>query len=336
MAASPIASAVRSPQWVITYQGVNITGDISQMVLSIIYVDRLGAASGEAEIELEDHAKRWQGPWYPGLGDELNLALGYLVENLLPCGDFQVEEIGLAGPPDVLRLRCLATYVTLAMRTRNTVGYENQSLVGIAATIAAKYELALVTAPEADDLVFARITQRHETDLEFLQRLANEHGYDFSVRGGALVFYAIAALEAAPPIMTITRANTLRFAFRNRTQRIYREGQTAYFDPDTKELILQTTAATNSVATADKLKLLLRCENGQQALMKAEAALHRNDMLLVEARLTMPGTTAVAAGINVTISGWGALDGVYLVEEARHQIDRVRGYTTEVEARRVG
>ncbi len=336
MAASPIAYPVRAPQWVITYQGVNITGDISQMVLSIGYVDRLEAASGKAEIELEDHAKRWQGPWYPDLGDALNLSIGYLGEDLLPCGDFQVEEIGLEGPPDAMRLRCLATYVTQAMRTRNTVGYENQSLLGIASTIASKYQLTLIAAPESADLVFARITQRHETDLEFLQRLANEHGYDFSVRGATLVFYAVAALEAAPPVMTITRANTLRFRFRNRTQSIYQNGQTAYFDPDTKALILQSAAETSAVPTTDKIKLLLRCENGQQALVKANAALHRNDMWLFEAQLTMPGTTTLAAGLNVTISGWGALDGIYLIEEARHRIDRARGYTTEVEARRVG
>lgn len=37
-----IAYPVRSPSWVLTYQGVNITTDISRMVLSIEYVDELG------------------------------------------------------------------------------------------------------------------------------------------------------------------------------------------------------------------------------------------------------------------------------------------------------
>ena len=53
---------VRSPQWVLSYLGVNISADVSEMVVAIRYVDRLGGASGELEVELEDSQKRWQGP----------------------------------------------------------------------------------------------------------------------------------------------------------------------------------------------------------------------------------------------------------------------------------
>jgi phage protein D len=49
-----IAYPVRSPEWILTYRGVNITADISRMVVSISYVDELGGRSGELEIELED------------------------------------------------------------------------------------------------------------------------------------------------------------------------------------------------------------------------------------------------------------------------------------------
>src|SRR5271156_2849437 len=147
--AAAVSHSVRTPQWVLTYEGVDITADVSQMVLAISYIDRLGEASGEVEVELEDHAKLWQGPWDPGLGNILSLQIGYLGEALLDCGTFQVDEIELDGPPDVMRLRCLAAYITPAMRTANTVAYENQSIVGIAGQIASKYGLALVTAPSA-------------------------------------------------------------------------------------------------------------------------------------------------------------------------------------------
>ena len=60
-----IAYPVRSPNWILTYQGVNITTDISPMVLSISYVDELDGRSGELEVELEDRDKRWQGAWFP-------------------------------------------------------------------------------------------------------------------------------------------------------------------------------------------------------------------------------------------------------------------------------
>ena len=62
---------VRAPNWVLTYQGVDITSDVAPMVRAIYYYDRLGSASGELAIEFEDREKLWQSPWYPALGDEL-------------------------------------------------------------------------------------------------------------------------------------------------------------------------------------------------------------------------------------------------------------------------
>src|SRR5579859_5221603 len=126
--AGVLAFPVRAPKWVLTYQGVNITANISRMVIAITYQDCLDGASGALEVELGDHDKRWQGSWAPSAGDLVNLMIGYAGEALLPCGGFQVDDVSLSGPPDVLHLRCLETYITPAMRTRNSVGYENQTL----------------------------------------------------------------------------------------------------------------------------------------------------------------------------------------------------------------
>ena len=330
--------SVRTPQWVLIFDGVDITTDVSHMVLAINYVDRLGEAAGEVEIELEDHAKRWQGPWYPGLGHILGLQIGYRGEQLLDCGLFQVDELEIDGPPDVMRLRCLAAYITNEMRTPNTVAYENQSVVEIAGQIASKYGLSLVAAPSVleSDVVFARVTQRRETDLGFLKRLAIEHNFDFTVRGAQMVFFARAALEAVVPLVAITRPDTTRFSFRNRTRRIYDGAADSYFNPDTKQLIAQAVTAETQTATTDTLKIVARSENGQQALVKAQAALHLHNMVFVDASIEGPGNVMLVAGNQVEIAGWGALDGAYLIETARHRLTRASGYTTSIAARRVG
>lgn len=335
--AERVSYIVRSPQWVLTYLGMNITTDVSQMVLAIRYIDRLENASGELEVDLEDSAKLWQGPWYPSLGDTVSLQIGYSGEDLLDCGKFQIDELELEGPPDVMRLRCLAAYITPAMRTANTVAYENVGLLEIAAQIAAKYQLSLVTASaeSESDLVFARVTQRRMMDLEFLKRLAREHNFDFTVRAGQLIFYARASLESVPAVLTIMRSDTVRFSFRNRTRRIYNGAVFSYFDPDTKELITQSVAADPPSPTGDTLKIVARCENAQQAQVKAEALLHLHNMVFVDASLEGPGTTVLVAGNNVQLSGWGALDGTYLIETAQHHLARSAGYSTSIAARRV-
>ncbi|MGH7814673.1 MAG: phage late control D family protein [Candidatus Binataceae bacterium] len=335
MTAAALAYTVRTPHWVLTYAGVNITADVSSMVVSVTYTDRLGGAAGEAEVEIEDHAKLWQDLWYPALGDRVNLLIGYRGEELLPCGDFQVDDLELAGPPDTMHLRCLAAYVTPAMRTAYTIGYENQSVLGIARAVAAKYGLEVAAAPGVSDIQYARVTQRQESDLEFLRRLAREHDYDFTVRGARLVFYARTALESAAPVATITRQSAGRFNFRSRTHAMYSGAQAAYQNPDTKRLILQTAKPAGTIAAGDTLKIVTRCENGQQAAVKAQAALHRHDMIAVEAALSGPGSIALAAGNTVALGGWGKFDGNYLIETARHRLSRANGYTTEVEARNV-
>lgn len=327
--------AVRGLQWVLTYKGVNITADISSMVTSITYTDLLDGASGSLEIVLEDHVKRWQGPWNPTEGDVVNLMIGYAEEPLLPCGDFQVDELSLSGPPDLFHLRCLAAYITPAMRTPNSTGYENQTLTQIASMIAAKYGLALISADSASNPAFARVTQRQETDLAFLRRLARAHNYEFTIRGAQLVFYSRASLEDSAPAATIARKDLMRFDFRTKTHRVYKAAQVSYQFPETKQLLTQTAASTPPAPNGDTLKLAVRCENGQQASVKAASALHAANMVRTTANLTAIGETVYAAGNTVTIAGFGSNDGKYLIESARHHLERATSYTTEIEARRI-
>jgi uncharacterized protein len=284
---------------------------------------------------IEDHDQRWQGPWYPTLGDELNLAIGYRGEGLLPCGDFQLDQLELAGPPDTFTMRCLAAFITPAMRTRRSAGYESQTLLGIAETIGLKYGLTVSSALDVVDIAFERVTQKHETDLGFLKRLAFEHDYDFTVRGSILVFYSRTSLEKNLPPLTIARTDLESFEFRNRTHATYRSAQVAYQDLASKSLIVQSAAAVAPIRTGDVLKLVSRCENGQQALLKAQAALHAHNMSFVEASLVMPGSIAVASGNTLELVGFGEFDGVYIVLVAHHRLDRVHGYTTHLEVSRV-
>ena len=100
-------------------------------------------------------------------------------------------------------------------------------------------------------------------------------------------------------------------------------------------MISQSVSANSPSPTGDTLKIVARCENAQQAMVKAEALLHLHNMLFVDAYLESPGCTVLVAGNNVQLSGWGALDGTYLIETAQHRLARVAGYSTSIAARRI-
>jgi len=329
------ALPVSTPTWQLTYQGIDISAETASMITRIAYTDYLSRLSGDLEIDLADADGRWQNTWYPTPGDEVSLAIGYGGQPLLPCGTFQIDELELAGPPDLFKMRCLAAFITPAMRTPNSVGYENQTLLGIAQFIADKYGFSLSSADELVDVAFERVTQKNETDLAFLKRLAIEYGFDFSVRGSILVFYSRAVLEAVPSLVTLTRTDLERFEFRNRTHNTYLTSQVSYQNGLSKALISLSAATTAPITTSDAAKFVARCENAQQALVKVQAALLNSNADFIEASLTMPGSVAMVSGITINLSGFGVFDGAYLIVVAHHEIDRSHGYVTNVEASRV-
>jgi len=149
------------------------------------------------------------------------------------------------------------------------------------------------------------------------------------VRAGQLIFYERPALESLPAATVIARSDTMRFAFRNRARRIYDAAEFSYFDPDTKELITQSVPADVASPTGDTLKIVARCENAGQAQVKAEAALHLHNMVFVDSSIEGPGNSVLVAGNNVQLSGWGALDGKYLIETAKHHLARATGYNID-------
>src|ERR1700730_11382178 len=263
--------ALKTPQWQLVYRGTNITADISRMVTAITYVDRLSDSSGECELILEDRDKLWQGPWYPQQGDVATLSIGYRDGTLLSCGDLQVDELECDGPPDRITLRCIAAWITPAMRTPKSVAYEAITLPALAAAIAAQYKLTVSSASAPLNVRFERISQRHETDLEFLRRIALAHGYNFTVRGVQLVFYAIAALETGATGPIVERANVTEFSFVWKSYQVYKGAQVSYQAAINKELVTQSAVANQPIASRDTLRLLARCADKDQALLKAEA-----------------------------------------------------------------
>ncbi len=89
---------MRTPQWTLIYNGINISTDVSTMVLSVSYSDVLSELSGEVEIIVEDHDQVWQSSWYPALGDEINLTIGYQGEALLLLRRLSDRSVGAHGP----------------------------------------------------------------------------------------------------------------------------------------------------------------------------------------------------------------------------------------------
>lgn len=341
---------VPHPVFVLSYGQKNITNDITPYVRSVTYTDYLSGQSDGLEVELEDADGRWVRHWYPGKGDTLSLKIGYEAAPLLPCGAFEIDEIEFAQPPATVSIRGLATGIKKSVRTRVGRAYENTTLAAIAQRIAKRNKLTLTG--KIRDIRIDRVTQYQERDVEFLTRLAREYGYAFKIVGSKLVFTELADLRDGKAVVTLRATDLISIRLRDKIKDVYQQAKVKYHNPKTKKLVVcgvkndgqvaevgHTTAATKkqsgSAASGDTLKLSTRSGSKAAAQAKAQAALDDANLQQTAGSLTLPGNPKLVAGATFALADCGKLSGKYLVESARHHIDRGGGYTTELEVKRV-
>ena len=66
---------VTKPDFTLSYENKDITGDIAPYLISFVYTDYLEGQSDELQVEFEDVDGRWLRGWYPEQGDALSLSL---------------------------------------------------------------------------------------------------------------------------------------------------------------------------------------------------------------------------------------------------------------------
>jgi hypothetical protein len=324
---------VAEPAWRIEIGGQDVTLDLNPYVVTARYTDNAHAEIDNIQLQLVNQAGLFTGPWCPDEGTRIGLWIGYAGAPLLPCGAFEVAELEAEGPPDLITITALAAGPRPALRTKRSVGYEGKTLSGVASTVAARLSLRVVGLVR--NVTIERVTQNEETDLQFLARLADEHGYVTSVRDGQLVFQERDALEAAAATWSVRKGHETRYRLQRRTRAVYRACEVSYHNPGSKKLIRRIVEA-EGVTSGDVLKIRARVEGAAAAEARARAELRLRNGRRVEGVIDIEGTTRCMAGTNGTLVGFGdRVDGTYHVASSAHQITRGEGYVTSLEVRQV-
>lgn len=330
---APLAVAtVPQPLVQITYQGQDVTRELAPMLLAATYTDHDHGQSDEIELQLEDVAGRWRQRWRPKAGDRVRLALGYVGGRRMDQWvEGTVDEIEHAGPPSTVTIRALVSAITQALRSPKTEAYEGLSLRGIAERIAARHHLTVRGEVPAATLQY--VLQHDESDLEFLQRLAETHGLIVTVKADRLTFQRADADRPSPPpsVMTLRPEALSRWTLLEQMSKTVQAAEVRYHDPD--GALHQGVVSTSEVPSADVLRLSQRVETQAQADAVAEAALVQANKDRFRFTADLAGEPRLVAGLTVTLAGWGAYDADYYIETARHRVTRAAGYQTSIEAR---
>lgn len=338
------------PQVRITYNSRDITRDVTPYLVSLQYTGEVKGRADTVELVMEDTAALWRNNWYPTKGDRLELEIGY-PDLMVNCGAFTVDEIALAGPPDQITIRGIATGFARALRTKTSFAHERKTLAQIAAVVAAKNGLTVTgTIP---DVYIKRATQYRETDLCFLERLAGDYGCVFSVRDTSLIFTIADDLESGAAGMEIDRSDLESYSLEDKTSESWSRVTVKYRDPKTKTTVEATAESDGEVIptipaeawvdpltaasyiSADTLEIRgKRTENKGQAQSVAASALRQNLQKLT-GTIKIPGNPLLMEGSNFDLTGMGALSGKFHVVRCNHDISAA-GYFTTLDIKRTG
>ena len=152
-----------------------------------------------------------------------------------PCGVFEIDQMSLKGPPDVVTIKAISVPPTSTLRNQlNTRGWEDAFLSRIAADLAVENGLEL-RFDSSDDPFFDRIDQIETSDIAFLQDLCSQNGLSLKATGTELVIFKQSDYEKHPEVLVIhrKRSGVISYSFDQKTNDIYSEAEVYYRDPKT-------------------------------------------------------------------------------------------------------
>ena len=96
--------------------------------------------------------------------------------------------------------------------------------------------------------------------------------------------------------------------------------------------IVKVEDYTDKAKNNQQLEITAKVASVAEAKTKAEKYLRLHNKYAKTATFTLPGNPDIVAGVTAMLTGWGAWDGKYIVEQAAHSVGS-SGYTTQVKLR---
>lgn len=323
----------------VTYNGKNITAEISKYTQSITYTDKAQGEADDVEIELEDIDGRWRNGWYPEKGAKLSVTIGSL-----RCGTFEIDEIELKGPPDTVTIKGIAAGITGSLRTKKSDAHENKTLRQIAEKVASKNSLTV--QGEIPEISIGRVTQHQETDLAFLKRIGRDYGVMFSVRDQVMTFTSIYGIEARSSSFSVDKTDLATYSIKDKADGMIKEAKVSSKNAKKNEAVSTnlefekykqdnpqyTSEATTSGDTGTTYS---RTENTQQAEAKAKAIMHLSASNQQTGTFEMQFNPLAVAGNNFGLTGFGKLSGKWNITSSSHRFEKGAGATSTLECKRL-
>lgn len=318
----------------VTYNGTDISEDISKSLCQFVYTDSMDEAD-TIDLTVEDVELKWQNEWYPDKGARLVCEIGIEGGVLLNCGTFEIDDIEFSGPPDQVTIKGIAAgFKGGKKRSEKSHTHESKTLAEIVKTIAGN--AGLTVQGEIGNIKLGRSVQAAQRDMRYLRRLANEYGYTFNIRGTVLNFFKRKDLEGATTTGSYDKHEAITYKFSDKSTGIYKAVQVNFHNPETGELITHTEEDPAISFTDDIHVVNCKAENTEQAKAIAAATLNLLNKLQQSGNITFEGNPYLVAGNVIELTGFGKASGNYIIKSSSHTVGVAEGWIVDLEVYKVG
>lgn len=324
----------------ISIKGKDVSMDICPHLLSLTWTDKADDELDDLQLVLEDRDALWQGDWLPAPGDIIHPIIitedwnSVGEEEELDCGEFEIDELeldsGMSG--DVLHIKAIPAAVQSSlMMQRKTRAWGDIPLANVVADVVGP--AGLDTLYKAPEIIFARVEQRQESDLAFLQRITKDQGLRLAIKSQTCVIYSGQSADSLQPLSfarkylpAITSVRLRRSLTGVYTQCVV--GYTSAADSETTE---QEFSPEEPPTTGKVLTINKRIEHPAQAERLAKAELRAKNCKEMTGSIDGMGDTRLRAGTVLSLEGWGGFDSSYVVQQATHTVTKDGGYRTSAD-----
>mgnify|MGYP003112388191 CR=1 FL=1 len=320
------------PSCRITVDGKLVSGIFQSRIISCEVTDKEGVSSDTVRIQLNDFPPAA----IPRKGALIKVWMGYGIVGMAYMGAFAAEEIEVEILPYRLTITGKAAEMRGKVKQNRERHWDQKTLKDVVGQVAGEHGLE----PKVDDAIGAHVYdwlgQQNESDIHFVERLAERHDAIFSVKDGKLIFAArgsgqsTSGAELTPIVVTpaILQPDSCRIRFTDRTQ--YKSVKASYSDlakarkVDVEEPSDPDGAAVYRIGEqlADEAEATAAAKSKAKELKRRQASFS----------CAIVGDPTARAGAPLSFAGCrSGVDGLaFIIETATHRY-ATSGYTTSLD-----
>ncbi len=172
------------PQILVTVDGLPVSVAFFDRLVSLTITDREGIGSDSLDLVFNDPEPRFMSP-RRGAEVSVTIKSGFTSSFV---GTYIIDRVEFACLPYTITVRGHSADLRSEMKANQTKHWDNTSVKDIVEEKAGDYGLQSKISDAVSGHVYEWIGQQDESDLNFLDRLAQRHGALFTIKNGTLLW----------------------------------------------------------------------------------------------------------------------------------------------------